>query len=174
MREALLNAAEPETRAVAATVIGYAANKAEVVNDLQNALQDPDEGVRDRALVSLHAIARLAVKQPRLGLSISPTWLVELLNSVVLSDRMQSAETLITLTDTANRTAIDLMKARALPALVEMARWRTLRYALPAFLLVGRVAGLSDAETQKRWSAGEREPVIARALGRSGGGKKGH
>jgi hypothetical protein len=55
-----------------------------------------------------------------------------------------------------------------------MARWDTLAYALPPFLLLGRVAGLPDAEIQRRWSAGEREPVIDKALGRAAGKTKGH
>ena len=40
-----------------------------------------------------------------------------------------------------------------------------LRYALPPFLLIGRVAGLSDAATQQAWAKNDREPVIRKALG---------
>lgn len=167
LRRALREAADPEQRAIAAAVIGYAPSKKDVVDDLQYALQDPDELVRHNALRSLHDIALLGVRQPKLGIRVSPTWLIELMNSLVLSDRVQAADILITLTDGGDRAVIDQIRARALPALVEMARWETLPYALPPFLLVGRVAGMSDAETQRRWSAGEREPVIARALGRA-------
>lgn len=166
LRQVLRNAAESEERAVAAAVIGYAPNKLDVVNDLQYAIQDPDEFVRDNALRSLRAIALLAVKQPRLGIRISPTWLIELLNSLALSDRTQAVDVLITLTDTGDRAVLDQLRERALPSLVEMARWEALRYALPPFVLVGRLAGLSDEESQRSWSRGEREPVIDKALGR--------
>jgi hypothetical protein len=42
---------------------------------------------------------------------------------------------LVTLTERPNPPALDLIRERALPALVEMARWKTLRYALPSYLL---------------------------------------
>jgi len=162
--QVLRTAAEPDQRAIAAALLGYAPPKQEVIDDLQYALQDPDESVRDHALQALRSRAVLAVKQPKLGLRISPTWMIELLNSVVLSDRLQAADLLLTLTDTGDRTVLDQIRARALPALVEMARWQTLRYALPPFLLVGRVAGLKEEEIQRRWSADQRESVIAAAL----------
>ena len=58
------------------------------------------------------------------------------------------------------------MRQRALPDLVEMARWKTLRYALPPFLLVGRIAGLPDQEIHRYWQNGDRQPVIEKALAR--------
>ncbi len=168
LREVVRTASEPEGRAIAAAVIGYAPDKKEVVNDLQYALEDPSEPVRANAMRSLAAIAVRASKQPNLGIQISPTWLVELLNSVVLEDRTESVKALLNLTDHDNRSAIDRIRERALPALVEMARWKTLRYALPPFLLVGRIAGLPDDQVQQRWEQGAREPVIQQALGTAG------
>jgi hypothetical protein len=47
--------------------------------------------------------------------------------------------------------------------LVEMARWKTLAHALPAFILVGRVAGFTDEQIQDAWSRGDREKIIAAA-----------
>jgi hypothetical protein len=169
LRDVLRNAAEPDQRATAAAVIGYAPKKREIVNDLQDAVQDPDESVRANAIRSLKAIAVLAAKEPALGIRVSPTWLVELLHSIVLSDRVQSAEALVTLTDVGNRLALDQIRAGALPALAEMARWKTLRYALPPFLLLGRAAGVGDAELHQLWERGDRETVIRKALGESGG-----
>ena len=164
LREVLRTGSEPEQRAIAAAVIGYAPKKQDVIDDLQFAIQDPDDGVRSNAIRSLHAIAVFAARDRSLGIRISPTWPIELLNSIVLSDRLQAADLLVTLTDTENRAALDLMRTRALPALVEMARWETLSYALRPFLLVGRIAGLKEPEIQERWSKGEREAVIAKAL----------
>jgi len=40
-----------------------------------------------------------------------------------------------------------------------------LRYALPAFILTGRIAGMSETEIQKAWTSGHRQEVIAIALG---------
>jgi len=160
VREVLRNSSDAEQRAVAAGTIGFAAKKDQVINDLQYALQDPDESVRGNAVRSLKAIAVLAQKRPELGLRVSPTWFVAMLNSLVLSDRQQAAEALVILTDKSNPGALDLMRERALPALIEMARWKTLRYALPSFLLVGRIAGISDTELHAQWQKGDRETAI--------------
>lgn len=173
LREVLRTGSEADERAVAATVIGYAPNKPAVVNDLQYALQDPDEAVRANAVRSLKAIAVLAAKQPDLSIKIEPTWFVEMLNSIVLSDRFQAADALVVLSDHAEAGALDLMRERALTSLVEMARWKTLRYALPPFLLVGRIAGMPDAEIQKSWEKGDREAVIKKAQSTAAKGKRG-
>ena len=164
LRDVLRNGSEAEQRAVAATVIGYAPKKDQALNDLQYALQDADESVRANAVRSLKAIAVLAQKRPELELKVSPTWFVEMLNSLVLNDKLRSAEALLILTNQPNPGALDLVRERALPALIEMARWKTLRYALPAFLLVGRIAEIPDADLQAQWQKGDRETALKKAM----------
>ena len=44
-----------------------------------------------------------------------------------------------------------------------MARWKTLRYALPSFLLLGRTAGIPEQELQDQWQKGDRETAIEKA-----------
>jgi HEAT repeat protein len=172
LRTVLRSGSVPEQRAIAAAVIGYAPDKKAVVDDLQFAIQDPDEAVRANAMHALAAIAVLARKQPSLGIRIPATWFVEVLHSLVLSDRMEAIRALTILTDRDNQDALDLMRQRALPDLVEMARWKTLRYALPPFVLVGRVAGSPDDQIQQYWKTGDRESVIRKALGTVPGGQK--
>jgi hypothetical protein len=156
LRGVLKNGAEADQRAIAAAVIGYAPNKQDVANDLQSAVQDPDESVRANAIRSLNAFAVS-------GLRIAPTWFLELLNSVVLSDRVESVRALLTLTDKPAPEIIQQIRDR-LPALAEMARWKTPRYALPPFLLLGRAAGLTDQQTQQSWQKGDRDAVIEKAM----------
>jgi hypothetical protein len=165
LHDVLRNCSEADQRAVAAAVIGYATPSQELVDDLEFALDDPEVAVRANAIRSLKAIAVFASKQPQSGLKISPTWFVELLHSVELSDRMESAKALLLLTDHGGESTIALIRERALPDLAEMARWKTPRYALPPFLLLGRSAGLSDAATQQAWGKGDREATILKALG---------
>jgi len=172
LRSVLRSDSVAEERAVAATVIGYAPRKAEVVDDLQYAVDDPDSGVRANAMKSLTAIAVLAQKSPALKIKISPTWFVEMLNSVVLSDRLEATKALVTVTNNGDAAALDLIRERALPAVLEMARWKTLRYALPPFLLAGRLAGLTDAQIQQSWEKGDRAPVLARAESSAGTRRK--
>ena len=40
---------------------------------------------------------------------------------------------------------------------MEMAQWKVLRYALPAFILAGRIAGMNEQEIQKAWTSGDRQ-----------------
>jgi DNA-directed RNA polymerase subunit F len=166
LRDVLHNSEDSEQRAIAAAVIGYAPKKAEVIGDLQLALQDPDESVRSNAMRSIKALVAAGSRDQTLAVHISPTWLIELLNSLVLSDRLQAADILVALTDRHDAVVLDQIRTRALTSLAEMARWETLRYALPPFLLVGRMAGLNEQEIQRRWSNGERETVIQKALAR--------
>jgi hypothetical protein len=112
---------------------------------------------------ALAAIGVLAARNPGLGIRISPTWFVEMLNSIVLSDRHRAAVALGSIT--ANRGAgLEHIRERALDSVVEMARWRTLEYALPAFILAGRIAGESDPQVHEAWKSGDRETVIKKAL----------
>ena len=75
----------------------------------------------------------------------------------------QAALALVTLTEQRNAATLDLIRERALPALVDMARWKTLGYALPAFLLVGRTAGVPEEELREQWQQGDRETAIEKA-----------
>ncbi len=168
LREVLRNGSQAEQRAVAAVVIGYVPRKQDVVNDLQYALEDPDESVRANAARALKAFAVLAARQPASGIRISPTWFVELLHSVILSDRMQATSALLVLTDREDASTLQLIRERGLDELVEMARWPTPRYAVRPFLLLGRVAGIPDEEVQKSWEKGDRDSVIERALALAG------
>jgi hypothetical protein len=172
LRDVLRNAAEPDQRAIAAAVINYAPNKKEIVDDLQYAVQDPEESVRANAIRSLTAIGVLAASQPDLGIKISPTWFIKLLNSIALSDRVESAKALLTLTDRGDRAVLGQIREHGLPALAEMARWKTPRYALPPFLLLGRVAGLAETASHQSWEKGDRETVIGKALATESPGRK--
>ncbi len=164
VRNVLRGSDDAEQRAMAATIIGYAPDKKEVLNDLEDAMQDPDEAVRANALRALNAIAVLARLQPGAGIRVPATWLVEMLNSIVLSDRTRATDALVSLTEQ-DRAALDQVRARALDSVVEMAQWKNLRYALPSFILAGRLAGMNEQEIQKAWTSGDRQTVIALALG---------
>lgn len=164
LQNVLRSAADPEQRAIATALLGYSPKKADVVNDLQFALQDPDDAVRANAVRALNAIAVLSFREPALKIRIEPTWFVEMLNSIVLSDRMEAVKALLTLTDHDGQSAVEQLRERGLPALAEMSRWKTPSYALPPFLLLGRAAGMTDHDIQQRWEKGDRESVIRKAL----------
>ena len=114
IRAVLRDAADPAARAAAAAIIGYTPDKKAVLDDLQYALQDPDASVRAAALRSLTAIGVLAAREPSLGIRIPFTWFVEMLNSLVLSDRTRAAAALVNLTETDAASALAQIRERAL------------------------------------------------------------
>jgi hypothetical protein len=164
LRTALRDDPEEAERAAAAIVIGYVPDKAAVVDDLVYAAHDADESVRSNALRSLQAVAIVGAAEPAQGIRIEPGAMVDLLHSIVLSDRLETVDLFITLTDVRNQEALNVLRVRALRTLIEMARWESLRYALRPFVLVGRVAGVPEQEVHQRWSNGEREQVIRKAV----------
>lgn len=164
----LRESADSEQRTIAAYVLQYAPRTPRtakvMIDDLQWALQDQEDTVRDIAMRSLRAIAVGARLHPEQQIHIEPTWFVELLNSVVWSDRHNATLALVNLTDQRDPETLALIRQRALPSVIEMARWHNLEDALPAFILAGRLAGLDEKEIQDAWISGDREPVLQQAM----------
>jgi hypothetical protein len=156
LRDVLRESGSEEHRAIAAYVIGYAPNKKDVVDDLQRALRDTDDTVRNNAMRSLAAIAVLGSRDAEQGIKVSPTWFIEMLDSLVWADRSAAAVALVTLTESRPPNVLGHIRERALPSLSEMARWKHLPHALPAFILVGRAHGVSEADIQTAWSSPSR------------------
>ena len=144
-----------DERAVAALAIAYAEDKKAIVNDLQFAMRDADPTVRANALRSLMPLIQLGAADPKSGIKVEYTWIVEMLHSVFFQDRQNALKAMLTLTESpaAERPRL-LLRERAVEQLAEMARWRHLPHALPAFLLLGRTMGRTDEETQQQWLAG--------------------
>jgi hypothetical protein len=168
LRDVLRNSSDEDQRAIAAYVIGYAPNKVTVINDLQYALKDADAGVRANATRSLVAMEVLSKLDPSLNIKISPTWFIEMLNSLSWSDRNRAVQALQILTDKPDPGTLDQIRDRALQSLIEMARWKTLSHALPPYLLLGRIAGLPEEEVKAAWIRGDRELVITQAVASAG------
>jgi hypothetical protein len=164
LHQVLRESDDAEQRAIAAYVLGRAPVLPAVVDDLQYAMRDDDQTVRANAMRALQAMAPIAARDPDLEVRVELTWFIELLNSLVWDDRYQAAAALAKLTESRDPGTLDHLRERALPALVEMARWKTPAHARPAFVLVGRLAGLSEKDIEAAWTRGDREPVIGKAL----------
>jgi hypothetical protein len=154
IRSVLRKSVDETERAIAAFTIGYATKKAAVADDLQYAIQDADDGVRNNAMRSLAALAVLAKLTPEMELRISPTWFVEQMNSIVWMDRNKAAYALIPLTDDRNAATLEMLRERALDSMVDMARWKTPGHALQGFILLARTAGWEEKKIQDTWAAG--------------------
>lgn len=160
LRDVLANAFDPEQRAIAAYVLGYAADKQGILNDLQSAMQDPAASVRANAARSVKALAAYSPEDPEKRVIVRPTWFVEMLNSVELQDRIEGARALAAFTERPDEHLFTQLRERALASLLEMAAWQHLPHALPAFLVAGRMAGWSEDRLTSSWSTGNRDASL--------------
>lgn len=163
LREVLRDSGDEEHRAMAAYLIGYAPDKRTVVDDLLRGIRDPDDTVRSNAVRSLAAIAILAARRPELELRVAPTWFIEMLGSLLWQDRRAALMTLLSLTETRDDRLLAHLRERSMADLKEMALWRHLPHALPAFILLGRAAGIPEEKIQEAWSSGGREAFVRQA-----------
>ena len=163
LRAVLRSSAEATHRALAAEVLGYAADKKAIVPDLVSAMRDPDESTRNNATRALLVIATLAGRAPERRLRIPPQPFIDLLDSLVWTDRNKSAGALEQLTASRDPALLSALRARALPSLIEMARWQSPAHAASSIIIVGRIGGLSEEEIQSAQQRGDADRVIAAA-----------
>jgi hypothetical protein len=155
LRDVLQNSSDAHHRAVAAEVIAYSADKSAIAGDLIAAMRDPDSEVRNNAMRALGVIA--------LHTPVPPDAFIDPLQSIVWTDRNKAAAALVSLTADRDPNLIRELRERALPSLIEMARWKSPGHAEAAFIIVGRIAGLPEQEIFDAWDRGDRESVIEKA-----------
>ncbi|MGA8025929.1 MAG: hypothetical protein WB992_02205 [Bryobacteraceae bacterium] len=159
--------ADPEQRATAAYLLQYGPRTPRaaktIVDGLQYALQDPEDTVRENAMRALQAVAVGAKLHPEEEIHIEPTWFVELMNSIVWSDRHNASLALVNLTQQRDPETLALIRERALWSVIEIACWRDMEHALPGFILAGRLAGLDEKQIQDAWVSGNRLWVLKAA-----------
>jgi hypothetical protein len=166
LREVLRESADAAHRALAAQVLGYAADKQSVVGDLVQAMTDPSEDVRNNAMRALMVFAASSTGEGRPPLRVPHAPFVSLLHSPVWTDRNKASGALLALSASRDPDLLAMLRARAIGPLAEMARWKSAGHAFAAFMILGRIAGGSDEATQTAWDNGERERIIAAASNR--------
>ena len=164
LRDVLRDSADDYHRAIAAYLLPYSSKRSDVVEDLRQALTDADADTRAHAVRGLTALAMLSKADPASRVRVPATNFVEMLQSLIWTDRMEAVRALELLTLERDATLLSSLRGAALNSLIEMARWQTEAHAYPAFQLVGRVAGLGDAEIRDAWRRAGRETVIGQAL----------
>ena len=164
LRRVLRHASDRAHRALAAQVLGYAADKQSVVGDLVRAMSDPADEVRNNAMRALAVFAEAVPDAKTATPRIPAAPFVAFLDSPVWSDRNKAALTLVTLSAHRDRGVLREIRESALVPLAEMARWKSSGHAEPAFMILARVAGYSDEEATALWDQGHREVVIQAAM----------
>jgi hypothetical protein len=160
----LRNSTDATHRALAAQVLAYGANRQSVARELLYAAEDPSDAVRNNATRALAVLVTWVDRNPLAGVAIPPNLFVDFLNSVSWTDRNKGVMVLVPLTASRDSALLAQLRSRALPTLVEMARWTNAGHALGPFLILARIAGLSDGDAFQAWQAGDREAIIARAI----------
>jgi hypothetical protein len=164
LRDVLHNSSDADQRALAAEVMGYDDDHRAVVPDLEYGMSDPNFDVRNNSMRALAVIAAYARAHPSRGIEISPRPFIKLLNSLVWEDRDKAGFALMQLTNGRDPALLAELRRDALPALIEMARWKTPGHAQMFCVILGRIAGLPDKEIGGDLRRDEKEKIIAAAL----------
>lgn len=133
-----------DQRAIAATVLEYASDKKTVIPHLLDAALDPDEDVRNNATATLMVIALYSNDRPELKIKIRPDVFIDMLNSVVWTDRNKASAVLWPLTQSRDEALMQRIRDKALPALIDMCRWKSDGHAFMPCIILERVVGLPD------------------------------
>jgi hypothetical protein len=144
LSEVLATSADERHRAVAAMIMGYAPDKRAVAAALGQAVDDPSEGVRNNATRALGVLAEYSIAHPELGIVIDPNPFVDMLNSMVWTDRNKGIMVLTQLTSSREPKLMKLVGKRAQPALIDMCRWKDPGHSFQACLVLRRLEGLPD------------------------------
>ena len=167
LRTVLRTSADPDHRALAAQIMGYAANKRSVVDDLVYAMRDPAAEVRNNATRALALIAGLAQRRPELDIRVPFEPFIDLLNSLAWTDRNKASLALMQLTESRDPAMLTALKARAFDSIVDIAQWTNPGHAVPGVFMLARMAGIPDAEAFAMYERGEKEKIIEAARKRS-------
>jgi HEAT repeats len=163
LKDVLHNSSDSHQRAIAAQVLGYVKDKQSIVPELVAAMRDPDADVRNNASRALLVFAEFSPKPPASTINVPPQPFVRLLSSCIWSDRNKSAGALAELSEKRDPALLAELRKQALPALIEMANWKSSGHALSSLRILGRIGGLSDDAIQKRLAQGDRASIIAAA-----------
>ena len=163
LRKVLRTADDEDHRALAAEVLAYSADKASVVPDLVYAMRDPSSEVRNNATRALALIAGYSQLHPELKITVPYEPFIDLMNSVAWSDRNKASLALMQLTESRNPALLSALKTKAFDSIVEMAQWQNPGHAMAGIIMLGRIAGLPDADIFAMYEKGERDKIIAAA-----------
>lgn len=155
----LLTSKDVEERATAAFVIAYANAKQEVVTIYKEAIRDPNALVRNNVVRALSGFAAFAQENPG-KLNLDGSIVIPLLNSVYWLDRDKAMFFLVPFTQKRDKKIIAAIKKQALPALVEMANWKSEGYAYMAYILLGRIADVKEDDIHSSWQSKNRKLVF--------------
>ena len=148
---------DPQQRAVAAHLLGYANTNEQQIAQLVAATRDSDEQVRNNAI---RALAVLGESSSPIAASIPADGFVSMLNSGTWTDRNKAGYLLSILTMQRDPRLLKMLRTRATDSLLEMARWREPGHAISARVILGRIAKIEETRLQQLLAAKDVDSII--------------
>ena len=165
LRTVLHTSSSDDDRAIAAEVIAYAKNKIDILDDLLQAVHDPSHDVRNNSTRALGVMAEYANSNPGIGLKIPGATFVQMLNSLVWTDRNKALFVLMPLTDQhRDPVLLQQLKKEALTSLIEMAKWKDPGHTYPAYALLGRIAGFDNEQITTNFFSSSRDEYLKKII----------
>jgi hypothetical protein len=149
LSKVLRSSAFAEERATAAQIIAYYFDKNKAVPELMYAIIDESDEVRNNAIRALAVIAYYSSLHPEKNIQIPFMPFTRLIKSVDWSDRNKGLSVLMQLTQKRDSVILNELKRSSLDALKEMAIWKSELHALPAYVILARIAGIPEEEIMK-------------------------
>jgi len=137
----LSESSDPQQRAVAAHLLGYANTNERQIAQLVSATRDIDEQVRNNAV---RALGVLGESSSAIAALIPADGFISMLNSGSWTDRNKAGYLLRILTKPRDPRLLKMLRARATDSLLEMARWREPGHAISARMILGRIAKIDE------------------------------
>lgn len=164
LKKVLHSSSSDDDRAVAAQVIAYSDNKKDIMADLIQAVHDPNGEVRNNSTRALGILATYANANPGLGLKVPGSTFVQMLNSLVWTDRNKALFVLMPLTQHRDPALLSHLKKEALPSLTEMARWKDPGHTYPAYIILGRIAGFPEEKIGEAFSSPSKDEWLEKII----------
>jgi glutaredoxin-related protein len=154
----LNNSADDRHRIVASQLLGYANRSQPQIAALINASHDDNDTVRNNAT---RAILVLATSSSDVAADIPPESFVEQLLSGTWTDVNKASSLLNVLTQSRKPATLTLLNSPEVRGrLIEVARWHT-GHAVPAWYILGRIAGIGDDELATLVKDGRLATILA-------------
>jgi HEAT repeat protein len=157
VRHVPASASDAQQRVVAAYALGYTRQSDEQIAALVRASHDADDTVRNSAI---RALGVLAESNPKVAGRIPAAGFIEMLSSGSWTDRNKAGFLLETLSQRRDPQLLGQLRAQALDALLEMARWRSRGHADFARIPLGRITGIEENRLQQLVQAGQVDAII--------------
>lgn len=161
IRQVLYHSADARHREAASWIIAYHKDKKNIAKDLVHAVKDPAEPVRNNATRALAVLIPYMRRHPDAAITISPEPFIELTNSLVWTDRNKGAAVLMALTEDRPPELMTQLKAKAIPSLIEMARWKNPGHALMSYTLLGRLSGMTEEQITNSFNSPAKDAWLA-------------